>query len=45
MGAAASDYVGWLWTTDMDDKNRIEVRIEAEATEDSPSTHEDDDAQ
>jgi hypothetical protein len=38
--AAASDYVGWLWTADVDDKYRIEVRIEK--VESNPQ--EDDDA-
>ena len=47
VSAAASDYVGWLWMTDMDDKNRIEVRVEAQKEEDDspPAQKDDDDAQ
>jgi hypothetical protein len=44
VSAAASDYVGWLWMTDMDDKNRIEVRVEAQK-DDEPPAPEIDDAQ
>jgi hypothetical protein len=44
VSAAASDYVGWLWTTDMDDKNRIEVRVEKDEAESDPPAQETDNA-
>ena len=44
VNAAASDYSGWLWMTDMDDKNRIEIRVEKDETETQPPAKEDDDA-
>ena len=44
VNAAASDYTGWLWLTDMDDHNRIEVRVEKEEAEAEPPPKEDDDA-